>query len=255
MHYDLTGRTAVVLGGTSEIGAAIVETLTKSGSNVVFQGTNEQTGAAIMDRCASHPGTCLFKSADLMQFDQIAAVFTEAKARFGKVDVAVCSGASRRPGPKLLDDMAAEEMVEAYNNRIIPRINGLKAAVDVMIPENYGKIVLISTDAGRTPTPTETIIGSAGAFVNYLARSSARELARNGIRVNAVAITITEGTKAFTELTGKGSVFDKIKSRAAFGLINTQDVADYILYLAAPESDKISGSTMSINGGSSFPSY
>ena len=137
----------------------------------------------------------------------------------------------------------------------MPRIFGLKAATKFMIPRGFGKVILLSTDAGRTPTPTETIIGSAGAFVNYLARTAGRELSRHGIRVNAVAITITEATKAFGELTGKNSVFDKMKEKAAFGLISPKDVADYILYLAAPESDRISGSTMSVNGGVSFPGY
>lgn len=253
--YDLVGRTAVVLGGTSEIGHAIVDALTRCGSNVVFQGTREKAADEIIEACKGNAGSCAFKAADLMDYDQVESVFRDAEEIYGPVAVAVCSGGARKPPPKLFNDMSAQDMVEGFNNRITPRVLGLKAATKVMIPHGYGKVILMSTDAGRTPTPTETIIGSSGAFVNYLARTAGRELSRNGIRVNSVAITITEGTKAFDELTGKKSVFDKMREKAAFGLITPRDVADYVLYLAAPESDRISGSTMSLNGGVSFPGY
>lgn len=255
MHCDLSGRTMVVLGGTSDIGAAIVDRLTRCGADVVFQGTNREAADRIAAACAGHPGRSVFRPADLMDYDEVEAVFRFAEEHFGPVKVAVCSGSSRQPPPMLFNDMTPEQMVDGCNNRIIPRLYGLKAASRVMIPHGYGKVVLLSTDAGRTPTPTETIIGSAGAFVNYLARTAGRELSRHGIRVNAVAITITEGTRAFSELTGKKSVFDKMREKAAFGLITPDDVADYVLYLAAPESDRISGSTMSVNGGVSFPGY
>lgn len=255
MNFDLSNSTMVVLGGTSAIGRAIVHRLTGSGANVVFQGTNVQAAEAVAAACADHPGRCEFKAADLMSYDDVEAVFSHAEQRFGPVRVAVCSGGSRKPPPMLFNDMTPEQMIEGYNNRIVPRLFGLKAAAKFMIPRNYGKVILLSTDAGRTPTPTETIIGSAGAFVNYLARTAGRELSRNGIRVNSVAITITEGTKAFDELTGKKSVFDRMREKAAFGLITPVDVASYVHYLAAPESDRISGSTMSVNGGVSFPGY
>ncbi|MCB1475971.1 MAG: SDR family oxidoreductase [Rhodobiaceae bacterium] len=254
MNYDLSGRTMVVLGGTSEIGLAIVSNLTRCGANVVFQGTKPESAEKVTKACAGNPGKCTFKKADLLNYDEVLEVFRFAEKTYGPVKAAVCSGAPLKPGPMLFKDMTADDMVNGYNNRLIPRLFGLRAATEVMAPHGYGKVILISTDAGRTPTPTETIIGSAGAFVNYLARSAGRELARDGIRVNAVAITVTEGTAAYKRLEEK-PVFSKMRQKAAFGLIDTADVANYVLYLTAPESDRISGSTMSLNGGLSFPGY
>ena len=90
------------------------------------------------------------------------------------------------------------------------------------------------------------------------------ELAHLGIRINSVATTLTTGTPAhdrFLAAKDAGSqevivkAFTKAEQRVKFKLNTAEDLAEYILYLSSRESDQVSGSTLSINGGLSFPSY
>lgn len=133
-----------------------------------------------------------------------------------------------------------------------------------MKPQGYGKIILIGSDAARIPTPSESMIGAAASVVQFLTRALAVELAGFGIRVNNVSTTLTADTPRHDQyLAAKqaGSkevivkAFTKAEERVKFRLNTAQDLAEYISFLAGPESDQISGSTLSINGGLSFPGY
>jgi len=157
-----------------------------------------------------------------------------------------------------------EHSIALLQSRLFPRLYALHAAVAHMRDRAYGKIVLLTTDAARTPTPSEAIIGAAGASVMFLTRALGAELARYGIRVNAIATTLTTGTPPHDEylraLEGGANetimkAFAKAEQRVKFRINTPDDLAEYVLFLASPESDQISGSTLSINGGLSFPSY
>jgi len=264
MHVEMTGSSAVVLGGTKGIGSATVEKLAQRGVSVVIQGRDEAAARALIDRCRSYPGTRLFVASDLATYEGIEQAFDVARQAFGKVDIAVASGGPREPRPRLFVDMGPEEGIECLRSRLMPRLYALHAAAKFMRPRNYGKVVLVTTDAARVPTPSESMVGAAGASVMFLTRALAQELAGLGIRVNAVATTFTTGTpnhEKFLQERERGSqevivkAFTKAAQRVKFRLNSAEDVAEYIAYLASPVSDQISGSTLSINGGLSFPSY
>ncbi|WP_077000323.1 SDR family NAD(P)-dependent oxidoreductase [Variovorax sp. KK3] len=265
LHADLAGLSVAVTGGTKGIGRAAVTTLAANGARVVFQGSDEAAGREIEDQCRKWDGEAVFVRGDLMRFEDAQALVAVARERHGRLDVYVSSGGPREPRPVLFHEMETPAHSFAMlQSRLIPRLNGLHAAVPLMREQGSGKIVLLTTDAARTPTPSESMVGAAGAAIIALTRSLAKELARDGIRINAVATTITAGTPPYDAyVAAKAANRDDTlvkafsKAHAQVGLrINTaQDLADYILFLASPASDQITGSTMSINGGLSFPSY
>ncbi|WP_244832019.1 SDR family NAD(P)-dependent oxidoreductase [Caballeronia sp. TF1N1] len=264
MITDLTGAAAVVLGGTKGIGRASVVKLAQSGANVVIQGRDEDAARALIDECKEHAGERVFVNSDLLSYEGIERAVAHAVERFGKVDIVVASGGPRDPKPKLFVDMSPEEGVACLNSRLMPRLNAVHAATRFMREQGYGKIVLITTDAARIPTPSESMIGAAGASIMFLTRALGAELAHFGIRINSVATTLTTGTPAhdrFLAAKEAGSqevivkAFTKAEQRVKFKLNRAEDLAEYILYLASRESDQVSGSTLSINGGLSFPGY
>lgn len=265
LRADLNGLSVAVTGGTKGIGRATVLTLVANGARVAFQGSDEVAGRDVERACAERPGKAVFVRGNLMEFADAQALVAEACRRFGRLDVYVSSGGPRQPAPALFRDMASPaDSLAILQSRLLPRLNGLHAAVPVMRDQRGGKIVLLTTDAARTPTPSESMVGAAGAAIMALTRSLAKELVRDGIRINAVATTITAGTPPYDAyLAAKAADSDNrlvkafSNAHAQMGLrINTaEDLADYILFLASPASDQITGSTMSINGGLSFPSY
>ncbi|TRX74162.1 SDR family NAD(P)-dependent oxidoreductase [Pseudomonas mangiferae] len=264
MIADMTGSVAVVLGGTKGIGRESVRKLAQSGAHVVIQGRDREAAEALIGACAEFPGERLFVASDLLTYAGIEAAVAAAHQRFGKVDVVVASGGPSEPRPKLFAEMTPEEGIACLQSRLMPRLNALHAAVKHMRGQGYGKVILVTTDAARIPTPSESMIGAAGASIMFLTRALAAELAGLGIRVNAVATTLTTDTPAherFLAARDQGSqevivkAFTKAEQKVKFRLNTARDLAEYILYLASPESDQVSGSTLSINGGLSFPSY
>lgn len=263
---SLRNVTAAVTGGTRGIGRAIVKTFALNGARVAFQGRKAEAATSLVDECRTeHAGEVLFVPGDVSSFEDAQALVSAAVDRFGRLDVYVSSGAPRQPPPRLFADVfSPQESFELIQSRLMPRLNGLHAAVPCMRKQGFGKIILIGTDAARTPTPSESMVGAAGASVIFLTRALAKELAGYGIRINTVATTITSGTPSYEAyLAAKASnsdavifkVFSKAHEKASFRINSPEDIAGYVRFLASPASDQISGSTMSINGGLSFPSY
>ncbi|GAA4359265.1 3-oxoacyl-[acyl-carrier-protein] reductase [Variovorax defluvii] len=265
MQADLRGLSVAVTGGTKGIGRAAVTTLSANGAHVVFQGTDETAGQEIEALCAQGPGKAVFVRGDLLRFEDACELVSAGRARCGRLDVYVSSGGPRDPRPVLFREMTGpEDSIALLQSRLLPRLNALHAAVPVMREQGGGKIILLTTDAARTPTPSESMVGAAGAAVIALTRSLAKELVRDGIRINAIATTITSGTPPYDAyLAAKAErradtlvkAFSKAHEQVGLRINTAQDLADYILFLASPASDQITGSTMSINGGLSFPSY
>jgi 3-oxoacyl-[acyl-carrier protein] reductase len=265
LKADLRGLGVAVTGGTKGIGRASVLALVANGARVLYQGTDVQAAADIAHACEGLPGQAVFLPGNLMAFDDVRTLAVEARERFGRLDVMVASGGPRSPSPSLFKDLATPaDSIALLESRLLPRLNALHAAVPVMREQKAGKIILLTTDAARMPTPSESMIGAAGASIMALTRSLAKELVRDGIRVNAIATTITAGTPpydAWLAAREQGSqatlvkAFSKAHENVGLRINTAEDLADYILFLASPASDQITGSTMSINGGLSFPSY
>ncbi len=113
----------------------------------------------------------------------------------------------------------------------------------------------MTSDAGRTPTPRESLIGSAAAGLVVMTKVMASEFARWQIRVNCLCLTLIQDTPAQRGVmaTEARHVFDKVIERARLGIPNADDVAEAALFFASPQSDRITGQILSINGGLSFP--
>ena len=264
MKADLSNRVAVVIGGTSGIGRAIVHKYAECGAQVVFMGRSQASADEVIAAAAAADCKPRFIAGDLYDYDDVARVMEAAFETYGKIDIAVASGGAREPKAALFADIPKDDLAEFFRTRAFHRVYALHAAFPYMKANGYGKLISITSDAGRMPTPSESLIGAASASVIFLTRALAREFARWGVRVNAISTTLTSGTPIyaiFTRERDAGSdailfkAFEKIEAKAPFGLNEPADLAELALYLAAPESDQLSGATLSINGGISFPQY
>ncbi len=141
----------------------------------------------------------------------------------------------------------------------LTRAFAIQAAARVMALHGRGKIVAVGTDAGRVATVGESFIGGATAGMMQMCRVLARELGRDGIRVNAVAMSYIwdaeprwgPGSPALEGGHGKGMI-ENLRKRMLFP-VHCQDIANAAAFLAGPESDAITGQTLSVNGGLSTP--
>jgi 2-hydroxycyclohexanecarboxyl-CoA dehydrogenase len=259
---ELEGRVIVVLGATSGVGRAAVLDLVGNGASVVFQGRDRTRADALL---ASLPaGRAEFMPADLYSYTEVDRVIGAASERFGRLDGVVASGGSFDPRPKPFIDMTPDELPLYFATRLYHRLNAVHSAFNRMRGQGYGKIVTLTTDAGRVATPAESMIGGAAAAQIFITRALARELAQYGVRINTVSISLTTDTPSWERqqqsLADSSSdvivaAFKKLEQRAAFGVCEPRDIAPLVTYLCSPRSDKLSGATISVNGGVSFPSY
>lgn len=251
----LEGRVALVTGGTAGVGKACALKLAQNGADVVISGRNREVGMQIVSEIEEMGRRAAFQECDLWVYDSVKAMADRAIAEMGKVDILIANGGATPEYAKFFHELNPEDYARTLNTQQFARLYIIRALLDHMKELNYAKIVVLTSDAGRTATPRESIIGSAAAGLIQMTKVMASEFSRWQIRVNALAITITQDTPSFEGVmaTEARHVFQKAYERARFGIPTAEDVAGAALFLASPDSDRITGQILSVNGGLSFP--
>jgi 3-oxoacyl-[acyl-carrier protein] reductase len=258
----MSERIALVTGATAYIGRAVALELARRGARVVVNGRNPTAGAAVISEIAANGGCAEFEQADLMDANAVRTMIDRVAQRHGRLDILVASGAGASadsPPFRFFIDMEADEFEHTIRAHWLTRAFAIRAAAAVMRPQRYGKIVAISSDAGRVATVGESIMGGAVGGMMQMCRALARELGRDGIRVNSVALSYIfdaeprfgAGSAALADTDGKG-LLGNLRKRMLFP-VRCQDIANAAAFLAGPESDAITGQTLSVNGGLSTP--
>ncbi|MCL8207012.1 MAG: SDR family oxidoreductase [Actinomycetia bacterium] len=254
----LQDKVALVLGGTYGIGRAVARRFAEEGAHVVATGRRPRPE---LEAEATAAGLDLsVQVGDMTVWDDVRRVVEATHARHARLDVVVVAGKPERPAADLFLETDPATFPDYFVGRTVSRFYAARAAAPLMKAQGKGKILFLTTDAGRTPTPAEVLIGASAAAVIFGTRALARELARFGIRVNTIALSLTQDTPIFAEYQRQkqsGAViwkaFEKIERTAPFGLNRPEDVANVAAFLASDAADQVSGATISLNGGIAFP--
>jgi NAD(P)-dependent dehydrogenase (short-subunit alcohol dehydrogenase family) len=258
----LQDRIALVTGATAYIGRAAAQELAQRGALVVVNGRNAASGQAVVDEIHSAGGRAEFEAADLTDREAVQAMVGRIVQRHGRLDVLVASGAGASSDSlafKLFMEMEGADFETYIRSHWLTRAHAIQAAAAAMRTQRYGKIVAIGTDAGRVATVGESFIGGATGGMMQMCRVLARELGRDGIRINAVAMSYIwdaeprwgGGSPALAGAHGPGMI-DNLRKRMLFP-VHCADIAQAAAFFAGPESDAITGQTLSVNGGLSTP--
>jgi len=258
----LKDQIALVTGATAYIGRAIALEFARRGARVVVNGRNTQAGQAVVEEIKAAGGRAEFEAADLTDGAAVRAMVERIAERHGRLDILAASGAGASadsPSFRLFMEMGGADFENYIRAHWLARAYAIQAAATVMGRQQRGKIVAIGTDAGRVATVGESFIGGATAGMMQMCRVLARELGRDGIRVNAVAMSYIwdaeprwgPGSPALEGGHGKGMI-ENLRKRMLFP-VHCQDIANAAAFFAGPESDAITGQTLSVNGGLSTP--
>ncbi|WP_040800944.1 SDR family NAD(P)-dependent oxidoreductase [Nocardia higoensis] len=256
MTGELAGRVAVVTGGASGIGAAIVAAFVAEGANVVVADTDTETGAASI---AGYSAAAVFRHVDVADPAQVAALVDHAVATFGDLDVmcnnAGISGTMHRSF--LHDDLADFQRVLGVN--LLGVMAGTRYAAGHMAGHGGGSIINLTSVGGIQAGGGVQTYRASKAAVAHFTKSAAIELAQYGIRVNAIAPgnipTPLLESSARRMPDGLGERFIKAMraNMAADRPLpvegRPEDVADTAVYFASERSRYVTGTVLPVDGG------
>jgi 3-oxoacyl-[acyl-carrier protein] reductase len=244
MSDDFAGRVAIVTGAARGLGRAIAARLYERGASVAVNVRDaeraESVARSLGDRALAVPG-------DITAPGVPERIALETLQRFGRIDILVNNAALARS--TRFGDLSVEEWREALEVNLTAPFLLTRAVLGAMKAQGYGRIVNISSSAGRT---VSTLGGahytSSKAGLLGLTRAAAKELGPFGITVNAVCPGMID-----TELTHENAS-DELLHRLAAGypvrrLGTSREVADLVCFAASPAAGFITGASFDINGG------
>ena len=243
---DLSGRTAVVTGGSRGIGRAIVLRLATQGADVAFSyHGNAAAAEATAEEVRALGRTALPVNADVSQPESAETLVREALDALGKVDILVNNAGITR------DDLIMRMGIDAWREVLETNLFGafytLKAVTRPMLKARSGRIINITSVSGQAGQMGQANYSSAKAGLIGLTKAAARELASRGITVNAVApgFVLTELTQDLPE-----ALQAQISERTPLGRFGTpQEIADAVAFLASDEAAYITGQVLAVDGG------
>jgi NAD(P)-dependent dehydrogenase (short-subunit alcohol dehydrogenase family) len=239
---ELHHHTALITGGATGIGFETARLFARQGAHVIISGRNPDTGAKAVAAIAEAGGNARFIASDLQDPDSVRRLAEDA----GAVDILVNNAGAFPFAPTL------EQGPETYRQLFETNVQGpyfLTAAVAWgMVERMAGSIVNVTTIAAHRGLPNTSVYGATKAALDSLTRTWAVELAKNGIRVNAVAPGHTK-TENVTGMIGEER-FEQIGAGVPLGrLARPQEIAEAILFLASPRASYITGTTLTVDGG------
>jgi 3-oxoacyl-[acyl-carrier protein] reductase len=243
---DLTGRVAIVTGGSRGIGRAIVLRLATQGADVVLSYLGNEAGALETTRAVQALGrssACV--KADVSRPDDATRLIETAVRSFGRVDILVNNAGTTS------DHLIAFMTSEAWSRVIDTNLSGAmyvtRAALGPMVASRSGRIVNISSVSGRLGNTAQANYSASKAGLIGLTQATAREVGRCGITCNAIAPGLIP-THLTDELSDAAR--DAIVTQVAMGRAGTADeVAAAVAFLASDEAGYITGHVLGVDGG------
>ena len=242
-RIDLDGQVAVVTGGAQGIGLAIARRLIESGAKVSLWDMSE---AAIEQACGVLGESARGKVVDVTDFADLARVHAEVEAETGPVSILVNS-AGIAGGNATLEDYDIEE----WRRVVEVNLNGTfyvnKTVIPSMKARNYGRIVNISSVAGKEGNPKLSAYSAAKAGVIGLTKSLGKELAGHDIAVNAIT-PATARTRILETLTPE--FIDYMLTRIPRGrFLEVEEAAAMVAWLVSRENSFTTASVFDLSGG------
>ena len=244
--FELTGKTAVVTGGSRGIGRAICLKLAGQGANIVLNyagnaAAAEETRAA----CEALGVRALAVQGDVADPAACNALIDTAVETFGQVDILVCNAGITRDN--LLMRMSDEEFQKVIDTNLKGTFHCMRAVIRPMMKKRRGRIISISSVVGLIGNAGQINYAASKAGVIGMTRSLAREVASRGITVNAVApgFIRTDMTDVLSDAVKEGI----LRSIPLGKLGEAEDVANTVLFLASYEAAYITGQVLSVDGG------
>jgi 3-oxoacyl-(acyl-carrier-protein) reductase len=243
---ELQGRLCLVTGGTRGIGRATVLKMAEAGADVLFTCRKSRDEANELEKLVREKGVkCRGYLANVAASDEINATMNEATREFGPVTILVNNAGITRDRSFL--KMARDMWDEVLRVNLDSLFIVTQAVLPGMLETGSGRVINVTSIIGQTGNFGQTnYAATKGACISFT-KSLAREVAKKGVTVNAVApgFIETDMLKGVPE-----GALDQVRAMTPVGRLGKpEEVADAIVFLASPRANYITGQVLAVNGG------
>jgi 2-hydroxycyclohexanecarboxyl-CoA dehydrogenase len=246
MRFD--GKRVLVTGGASGIGKATVMEFARCGATVICADVNAAKGAELEKEAAATNFAVEFVAVDLADPASARRCAEEVLKRHSGIDILVNAAGWNDIQPFVENPSDYMDRVIAVN--LSGPLHLTQALLPPMIAAGRGKIVNVSSDAGRVGAGGETTYAAAKGGIIAFTKSLAREVARHSINVNCVCPGPTDTPMLQSRPEKLKDALIRAIPFRRFG--KPQEIADAIVFLSSPRSDYITGQVLSVSGGLTF---
>jgi NAD(P)-dependent dehydrogenase (short-subunit alcohol dehydrogenase family) len=246
----MDAQVVLITGALTGIGRAVAFAFARKGAKIVAAGRREEAGNSLVKELRALGAEAEFVNADVRQDDDVRNMVEQTLAWFGRLDVAVNNaGTEGIPGP--ITDQTAETFVATFETNVLGVVLCMKHELAAMKGRDGGCIINISSTYGHKGAASASIYVGAKHAVEGITKSAALEVAKLGIRVNAVAPGPTD-TAMLSRFTRTEENKAALMAQVPLGRLGlAEEIADGVVFIASPEARFITGHVLNIDGGRS----
>ena len=244
--FDLTGKTAAVIGGASGIGEAIVLGCARQGARVFCLDVNDAAARRVAESATAEGCACQAGTIDIRDGSAVDALFDDLDRRYG-VDIAICTPSVnvRKPILKYTDD----ELSRVLDLNLKGNFNVLRAAGRTMTSRRQGSIILFSSVRSQVVEPGQGAYAATKAGIVQLAKAAAAEFGPYGVRVNAIAPGVIE-TPLTAPIKANTAWYEAYAAKSVFNRWGRpEELVGAAVFLASDAASYVTGSTIVVDGG------
>ena len=244
--FDLTGKVAVVTGGSRGIGRSVSVALADAGAHVLVNyRSNADAAEETLQEIKERAGSAELVQFDVADPDAVDSAIKDAAKRHGRLDILVNNAGISID--QLLLRVSAKDLETTWATNVNGALFCAKACIRPMMKAKWGRIINLSSVVAESGNPGQVVYSSSKAAILGMTRTLAREYASRGITVNAVApgFIETDMTSALPEAAKVGII-----DQTPLGRIGRpEEVAAGVVFLASEEASYITGQVVRVNGG------
>lgn len=248
---DLTGRVALVTGGSRGIGRACSLRLAEAGADVIVNYVTSQAAAHDVAREIQQMGRrAATVKADVSEQDDVTALMDYIDEQFGQLDILVSNAASG--GFRPLMASTARNFEATMKTNVLALIYLVQSGLTLLErASGRAKVIALSSHGSHLALPMYGMIGSSKAALESCVRHLALELGERGINVNVVksGMVDTDSTRKIPRSEELFEAARKLRNMTGERYLTPADVADAVLFLASPLSDMVQGETLTVDCG------